>query len=616
MAFNDKEIAQIIELITQHNAHLQYIGARYVPIFGRVGEDSIEWDNSKPYEPLTIVLYQGNSFTSRQFVPEGIDILNQDFWANTGNYNAQIEQYRQEVLQYDGRITANTEAIQNEATARANADEQLEIEIQATRQTYIKKYDTVSDMKNDSSLKIGMTAKTNGFYSVNDNGGALYTIVENETANEMDIISLSNGYFAKLIVESETINPAKLGAKFSSDSDDSPYIQRAVTLGNVKFPYRKSIYIGNTVSIPSRRTIDFNNCTLHWIGAQGYMFSAIANDRTSTSASIVSVNMFDADVTINEGAFLKCTNVYFWNLNKIRIRGANERQVLPIVEVENCFNFICDSLHIYGAANSTCGIKFIYGSGGTSGTANLTNVNIINCLVQNIKAGSAYYITRPSSGAADSFNVINCGVSSSLIGYNIDGAVRGSYIQGSRCEFSDTAIKNNAYISVRDFQITNGGTTPIYLFDNEGRINVEGSLSAVATSSENTISLIKNNSGIVDFSNCKAYLAFATMIASDRQTFNTGQINPISEDAINYTTVTGTSITSFTTAFNRLYITTFVYFNVTANFQPYNGMTFSVFNNSEQDVINVAMNGSNIGTVAKERISKFMYVINKWVQVN
>lgn len=70
----------------------QYIGARYVPLFA----DPAEWNNKRTYEPLTIVMYQGNSYTSRQYVPLGIDINNTDFWALTGNYNAQVEQYRQE----------------------------------------------------------------------------------------------------------------------------------------------------------------------------------------------------------------------------------------------------------------------------------------------------------------------------------------------------------------------------------------------------------------------------------------------------------------------------------------------------------------------------------------
>lgn len=70
----------------------EYVGARYVPIFA-----DQPWTNTLAYEPLTVVLYQGNSYTSRQYVPVGIDISNEEFWAETGNYNAQVEAYRKEV---------------------------------------------------------------------------------------------------------------------------------------------------------------------------------------------------------------------------------------------------------------------------------------------------------------------------------------------------------------------------------------------------------------------------------------------------------------------------------------------------------------------------------------
>ena len=68
----------------------EYIGARYVPLL--MGD----WDNTKTYEPLSIVMHEGNSYTSRQYVPTGIAITNEVYWAATGNYNAQIESYRQE----------------------------------------------------------------------------------------------------------------------------------------------------------------------------------------------------------------------------------------------------------------------------------------------------------------------------------------------------------------------------------------------------------------------------------------------------------------------------------------------------------------------------------------
>lgn len=129
-AFTLEEINQILDQLNDHpGARLQYIGSRYVPIFGRKGDDSIEWDNTGTYEPLTVVLYQGNSYTSRQFVPVGIEITNQDYWVNTGKYNAQIEQYRQELAQVISDNEANKEAIaeantaiSNETQAREQAD--------------------------------------------------------------------------------------------------------------------------------------------------------------------------------------------------------------------------------------------------------------------------------------------------------------------------------------------------------------------------------------------------------------------------------------------------------------------------------------------------------------
>lgn len=92
----------------------QYVGARYVPVFA----SPLEWSDQTGYEPLTIVTYHGNSYTSMQSVPVGIDIANTEYWAQTGNYNAQIEAYRQEVLAFDGRITANANAISAETQAR------------------------------------------------------------------------------------------------------------------------------------------------------------------------------------------------------------------------------------------------------------------------------------------------------------------------------------------------------------------------------------------------------------------------------------------------------------------------------------------------------------------
>lgn len=98
--------------MTNTNPVRQYIGARYVPLFA----DPAEWDNTKTYEPLTIVLHKGNSYTSRQYVPTGIDINNNEYWALTGNYNAQVEAYRAETQANTSKFTAMGIDNTNDAT--------------------------------------------------------------------------------------------------------------------------------------------------------------------------------------------------------------------------------------------------------------------------------------------------------------------------------------------------------------------------------------------------------------------------------------------------------------------------------------------------------------------
>ena len=131
----------------------QYVGARYVPLFA----DPIEWSSARAYEPLTIVLHQGNSYTSRQSVPTGIDISDGAFWAVTGNYNAQIEQYRAEVAQFYGRI----KAVEDD-TARLTGD------LNATKSNVTaidKKIDTVTPFDDTPTIGSDKGVTSGGVYN-------------------------------------------------------------------------------------------------------------------------------------------------------------------------------------------------------------------------------------------------------------------------------------------------------------------------------------------------------------------------------------------------------------------------------------------------------------------
>lgn len=75
-----------------------YIGARYVPIFA----DPVEWDDVREYEPLTIVVHDGNCYTSKCYVPKGAQLPpypegQTKYWAKTSDYNYQFADLKKTV---------------------------------------------------------------------------------------------------------------------------------------------------------------------------------------------------------------------------------------------------------------------------------------------------------------------------------------------------------------------------------------------------------------------------------------------------------------------------------------------------------------------------------------
>lgn len=75
-----------------------YIGARYVPIFA----DPVEWDDVREYEPLTIVIHNGDCYTSKCYVPKGAQLPpypdgQTKYWVKTSDYNYQFADLKKTV---------------------------------------------------------------------------------------------------------------------------------------------------------------------------------------------------------------------------------------------------------------------------------------------------------------------------------------------------------------------------------------------------------------------------------------------------------------------------------------------------------------------------------------
>lgn len=97
-------------------ANLQYIGARYVPKFyDNPDTGDNEWKSGVPYEPLTVVTYGGNSYTSKIPVAGtvGDPASNPTFWVKTGDYNASMTALQNEVNDIKSDLGSKTILTEN-----------------------------------------------------------------------------------------------------------------------------------------------------------------------------------------------------------------------------------------------------------------------------------------------------------------------------------------------------------------------------------------------------------------------------------------------------------------------------------------------------------------------
>lgn len=320
----------------------QYIGARYVPIFGRKDEESIEWDNSKSYEPLTVVLHEGNSFTSRQYVPTGIDISNEVYWAETGNFNAQVEQYRQETLQ--AKNTADT------AITVANK--------------HAEYFDNLG-INSDSSAS-EMKTHVDSAVENSDNSIAYF--------REMKIDSIEA---ASINYRATAMDIRKLGAIENDENIDCGALINAYLSAN---PH-ESVYIPNGIWY-TKTTVSINGESTIWCDG----FLKLATEFELTDDTIVKLHGSDSEVSgtmcksktikVNVDGGGKSVNGisvqgYFASTFDLTANGCMKTCIKTISRnIENYFN-----IHFYGTETELAHIGFQIAGGDNDNRADVVGRN-------------------------------------------------------------------------------------------------------------------------------------------------------------------------------------------------------------------------------------------------
>ena len=84
-----------------------YVGMRYVPVFA----EPPQWNISRQYENLMMVTNEGETYISKEFVPTGIELTNEEYWvkisvpggSTSGGVNYSTEEQDTGLKWVDGR---------------------------------------------------------------------------------------------------------------------------------------------------------------------------------------------------------------------------------------------------------------------------------------------------------------------------------------------------------------------------------------------------------------------------------------------------------------------------------------------------------------------------------
>lgn len=236
----------------------QYVGARYVPkIMG-------EWDKNIPYEALSIVTYKGNSFTSKIPVPAKVDIGDETYWVNTGNYNVQIEEYRKESLEAKQLANNTNTDLQAFKKNQTNTNNEINNKIDSTTSALNKLKNAVFDGDTPSVITV---AKNGGrFHTINE----AITFAKKYCSRDSRVtILICGGIYRESIVLTKNPGIDLIGIGMPEIITDAPYPNGPANIyGDT---YIEGIYF-------------------HSIGADSYAFHLDGSTDTSCGTSVWVVN--------------------------------------------------------------------------------------------------------------------------------------------------------------------------------------------------------------------------------------------------------------------------------------------------------------------------------------
>lgn len=450
----------------------QYIGARYVPKFSDVNNG--EWDNSYSYEPLTIVKYGNDFYTSKIPVPVGAAISDPTYWVLTGNYNGAISSL-------NDRVTVLENNMQYVVAERS--------------------------MISAVDAKVGDIIISENSYS--GDGHISYWLVATGTGDGYLSITLSNGLCASLIHDSN-IYVHDVGA-FPDGNNCENAINAALGIPGVnlifdagEYTFDGRIWLSDYQKITGQGEDTILYCSQDPAGNHGEFIGVIrdsGNAIKGTRISNIAIRLYTTTATedvnpigVNNANDLIIENVHILNSNWRGIQIEAGGNACENIIIRNCiientrlngvgishasgghvYNVTLDNVRIYPTRESYGGI---YVSGASDSDRNTKNISLNNIYIEtdvNVPRGlyctfvngiklTDIEIRTTATATAYLIQLQECdGVSGSLI--RVECATTGD-VMGVGVLNSKNVILSDIYSLLTDIgvrvQQLSGGTLPL-----------------------------------------------------------------------------------------------------------------------------------------------------------
>ncbi|WP_289128629.1 glycosyl hydrolase family 28-related protein [uncultured Megamonas sp.] len=260
------EIENIYDLLYKILTNQEIDASLALPYAIKITEDKLyirdktnsEWiiifDITKPNFPKEIELYEliykaithqvigeDTSYPGQFKIEENIlYVRDKDnlIWTQIGDVTKEFlgaTEATQDILDQVNAILTEVQELKTELNRQiATTNETLTTALQAANEAMtsaqsinIRTFNSIEEMKASNTLKAGALAKTLGFYTAGDGGGANYVIANSigeEEPDEATLISLQNNLYAKLLIE-DYVNVKQFGAKGDGENDDTSALQ-------------------------------------------------------------------------------------------------------------------------------------------------------------------------------------------------------------------------------------------------------------------------------------------------------------------------------------------------------------------------------------------------------